>query len=102
MSIAATFWSWATMNQYVAAIPYSQDPTSTGPYLWTNAGSASEFARPLGSPGCRIGATVAQFLFLADLYQQAQQTIFTGDGSTTTFTGTVNTPIQDGDRKSVV
>jgi hypothetical protein len=93
MSIAATFWSFAAMTQYVAAIPYTQNAVATGPYLWSNQGQGNQFARPNGSPGCRVGAVVGQFLFLADLYQQQQQTLFTGNGSQNTFSGFLSTPM---------
>ena len=81
------------MNQYLAAIPYTQNASATGPYLWANQGQGSQFQRPLGSPGMRVGAIVAQFLFLGDLYQQLQPTLFTGDGTTATYSGFLSTPM---------
>src|SRR6185312_16427445 len=96
MSINASFWSFAAMNQYVAAIPYTSNAAVTGPYLWSNQGAGNEFVRPTGSPGCRVGAIVGQFLMLGDLLQQQQQTLMTGDGSTATFNGFLSTPVVDG------
>lgn len=84
------------MGQYVVAVPYSQDPTLTGPYVWSSQGAGAQFALPLGGPGCRVGDVVSQFIFLGDLYDETQQTFFTGDGTTTTVTTTIPTPIQDG------
>lgn len=81
------------MGQYVAAIPYTQNAVATGPYLWSNQGQGNQFARPNGSPGCRVGAIVGQFLFLADLYQQQQQTLFTGNSSQTSFSGSLVVPM---------
>lgn len=94
--IGATFWSWAALNQYVIAIPYTQNSVSTGPYLWSNQGQGNQFARPVGSPGGRVGAVVSQFLMLGDIFQQQQVTLFTGDGTTATFTGFIQTPMIDG------
>ena len=93
MSLNATFWTFVPFNQYLAAIPFTSNAVATGPYLWADAGLGSEFQRPLASPGCRVGAAVAQFLFLGDLYQQQQQTLFTGNGSTATYSGFLATPM---------
>jgi hypothetical protein len=94
MTIAATFWSFAGFDQYVAAIPYTQNSQVTGPYLWSNQGVGNNFAIPSGAPGCRVGNTVSQFLMLGDLYQYQQTLLFTGTGSQTSYSGTVaNTPM---------
>lgn len=96
MALNATYWSFCTMNNYVIAIPYTQDPTKTAVYLWASQGTASEFTVPTGSPGCRVGDVAAQFLFTGDIYQNVQQIIQQGTGSQTVFTGTLPTPIADG------
>ncbi len=91
---AATFWSYAAMGAQLAAIPYTQNAQATGPYLWSNQGGTNNnFVRPLNSPGCRVGAIAGQFLMLGDLYQAQSQLLFTGNGSLTSFAGTLNTPM---------
>lgn len=90
----ASFWSFAAFGQYLAAIPYASQGYSTGPYLWANQGMGnSNFVRPLNSPGCRVGATVGQFLMLGNLLQFNQDVLFTGDASKTSFTGTLSIPM---------
>jgi hypothetical protein len=93
MSFSASSWTFAQMGPYLAAIPYTQNAALTGPYLWSNQGQNNAFAIPVGAPGCRVGANVAQFLMLGDLYQQITQTVFTGDGTTTTFSGSLSPPV---------
>lgn len=93
MTVSATFWSFAAMNQYVAAIPYTTNAATTGPFLWANQGAGSTFTRPTNAPGGRVGAVVGQFLMLGDIYQQQNQTLFTGNGSQTTFTGALSIPV---------
>lgn len=90
----ASFWTFVGDSAYVAAIPYTTDPTATGPYLWANESSANTFSRPQGSPGCRVGALVGQFLFLGDLYQQQQVVVYTATGGEATGSGTVPAPMQ--------
>jgi len=41
----------------------------------------------------RVGAVVGQFLMLGDLYQQQQATLMTGNGSITTYSGTLPVPL---------
>lgn len=89
----ATYWSFAAMGPYLAAIPYTTNPVLTGPYLWSNQGQNNVLAVPAGAPGCRVGATVAQFLMLGDLYEGAVQQLFTGTGSQTTFSGSLPAPL---------
>lgn len=96
MSFSASFWSFAPIGPYLAAIPYSSNPAVTGPYLWSNSGGSPILQVPSGAPGCRVGATVGQFLMLGDLYQQQTVAIFTGNGSATTCTATVSAPMADG------
>lgn len=91
--IGATFWSFATLGQYVAAVPYTQNALYTGPYLWSNQGQGNQFAIPAGAPGCRVGGVVGQFLMLGDLFQTMTQTVFTGDGSTTSVTTAISAPM---------
>jgi hypothetical protein len=94
-SLAATFWSLpAQAGGYLAAIPFTQNGQATGPFLWSNqGGSNSNFVRPAGAPGCRVGATVSQFLMLGDLFQSQQQLLFTGNGSQTSYSGFLATPM---------
>ena len=82
------------MGPYLAAIPYTQSGQFTGPYIWSNQGATNTFAVPNGAPGCRVGATVAQFLMLGDLYKTQTQLLFTGDGSKVSYTGALSPPIQ--------
>lgn len=92
----ASFWSFAPIGPYLAVIPYTTNPAVTGPYLWSNSGANSKLKVPAGAPGCRVGATVAQFLMLADLFQQQTVALFTGNGTQTTYSGTLNGPVADG------
>jgi hypothetical protein len=90
----ATFWSFAAMGPYLAAIPYTQSGQITGPYLWSNQGGGNNnFSRPQGAPGCRVGAIVSQFLMLGDLYQQQSQLLFTGNGTQSSYSGTLTGPM---------
>lgn len=93
MSFNATYWSFAAIGPYLAAIPYTTNAVLTGPYLWSNQGQNNQLAIPNGAPGCRVGATVGQFLMLGDLYQGAVQQLFTGDGTKTSFSGSVPAPL---------
>lgn len=81
------------MNQYVAMIPYTQNGYNTGPYLWANQGASNAISRPSGAPGCRVGATVGQFLMLGDLFQTISTTLFTGNGSQNSYSGYVPIPM---------
>lgn len=92
----ATFWSFAPIGPYLAVIPYTTNAGITGPYLWSNSGGANQLQVPSGAPGCRVGATVGQFLMLGDLYQQNTSTLFTGNGTQTTFSGSIPAPLVDG------
>lgn len=97
MSIGATYWTFGGDGAYVFAIPYTTDATATGPYLWANEGASNTFKRPAGSPGCRVGALVGQFLFVGDIFQQQNLTFATGadvDPSTFKVSGTVPAPMQ--------
>jgi len=96
MSFNASFWSFAPIGPYLAAIPYTTNPAVTGPYLWSNSGAANQLSVPSGAPGCRVGATVGQFLMLGDLFAQQNQVVLTGDGATTTVSGTLPAPMADG------
>lgn len=90
----ATFWSFAAQGPYLAAVPYTKTSQATGPYVWINQGSGnSNFVRPQGAPGCRVGATVGQFLMVGDLLQAQTQTLFTGNGSQASYAGTLSTPM---------
>jgi hypothetical protein len=93
MAFNATFWSYASLGPYLAAIPYTNNSVLTGPYLWSNQGQNNSLNIPNGAPGCRVGAAVGQFLMLGDLYQGALQQLFTGNGSQTTFSGSVPAPL---------
>jgi hypothetical protein len=93
MSLGATYWTFCQDFPYLVAIPYTTNGALTGPYLWSNQGANNAFAVPSNAPGCRVGANVGQFLMLGDLYQTSVQTLLTGDGSTTTFSGTLTPPI---------
>lgn len=93
MSVSASFWTFAQMGPYLIAIPYTQNGAATGPYLWSNQGQANAFAMPSGAPGCRVGATVAQFLMLGDLYQSQKSTLFIGNGSTPSYSGILPAPL---------
>lgn len=92
MSVSATYWTFAQMGPYLVAIPYTQNSAVTGPYLWSNQGANNAFAIPSGAPGCRVGGVVGQFLMVGDLYQLQTQTLFTGNGSTTAFSGALSPP----------
>lgn len=81
------------MGPYLACIPYTNNSVLTGPYLWSNQGQNNVLAIPSGAPGCRVGATVGQFLMLGDLYQGIQTQLFTGDGTKTTFSGAISAPM---------
>lgn len=96
MSFNASFWSFAAMGPYLAAIPYTTNPLVTGPYLWSNQGQNNQLAIPSGAPGCRVGAVVGQFLMVGDLYDGETTTLFTGNGSTTTFSGSIPAPVLAG------
>lgn len=93
MSFSASFWTFTQMGPYLVAIPYTSNGAVTGPYLWSNQGASNAFAVPAGAPGCRVGAAVGQFLMLGDLYQQQTQTLFTGNGSQTTYSGALSPPV---------
>lgn len=93
MSIGATFWTFFGMGPYAIAVPYTQNSAATGPYLWSNQGQGNEFAVPSGAPGGRVGAAVGQILMVGDIWQQTQQTLMTGNGSTTTFSGGLTPPL---------
>ena len=92
----ASYWSFAPIGPYLAAIPYTTNPAITGPYLWSNAGANSKLQIPAGAPGCRVGAAVGQFLMVGDLFQQQTPTLFTGNGTQNTYTGSVAAPMADG------
>ena len=81
------------MGPYVFGIPYTQNASATGPYLWSNQGQGNQFAIPSSAPGGRVGAAVGQFLMVGDIWQQQQTTLFTGNGSTTSYSGSVIAPI---------
>ena len=93
MSFSASFWTFAEFGPYLVAIPYTQNGLVTGPYLWSNQGASNAFYVPSGAPGCRVGATVGQFLMLGDLYQTSQTTLFTGDGSKNSYSGALTPPL---------
>lgn len=84
------------MGPYLALIPYTSDSSLSGPYLWSNSGGTAKLQLPSGAPGCRVGATVGQFLMLGDLYDQQNPTLFTGNGSATSASATVSAPMKDG------
>jgi len=92
----ASFWSFAPIGPYLAVIPYTTNAAVTGPYLWSNAGANSKLQVPAGAPGCRVGATVGQFLMLGDLFEQQTQALFTPTGSQSSFSGTLSAPVADG------
>src|SRR6185437_506779 len=93
MALNSTFWSFAPLGPYLAAIPYTTNAQVSGPYIWSNQGQNNSFAIPAGAPGCRVGATVAQFLMMGDLYQSQTATLFTGTGSQTTYSGALLPPL---------
>lgn len=93
MSLSASYWTFTQDFPYLVAIPYTTNGLYTGPYLWSNQGQNNSFAIPTGAPGCRVGANVAQFLMVGDLYQTSVQTLMTGDGSTTSFSGSITPPV---------
>lgn len=93
MSLGASFWSFAPIGPYLAAIPYTNNSAVTGPYLWSNQGQNNALVIPSGAPGCRVGATVGQFLMLGDLYQGIVAQLFTGNGTQTTFSGALAAPM---------
>jgi len=93
VSINATFWSWASMQQFIIAIPYTTNGAATGPYIWPGGGQFNQFSRPAGAPGCRVGAIVGQFLMMGDFFDGVLQPLFVGDGYTTTYSGTLTTPM---------
>lgn len=85
----ASFWSFCGMGPYVIAIPYGTDSSQTGPFVWSNQGSAAAgntFTQPVNAPGGRVGAIVGQFLMLGDVLQRQIEVIGTGNGALTTFT----------------
>lgn len=94
--INASFWSFASLGPYIAMIPYTQNGSLTGPYLWSNQGSAGAgnfLAIPAGAPGCRVGGVVGQFLMVGDLYQTITTPLFTGDASKKSFSGSIAAPM---------
>ena len=92
---AVTSWSFCELGPYVIGIPFTAQ--SAGAYLWSNQGSqgvGNSFSQPANCPGGRLGAVAAQFLMLGNILQSQQQAIGTGDGTTTTFQGSLaNTPM---------
>ena len=82
------------MGPYLIAIPYTTDSTQTGPYIGANQGVSNAFVEPANAPGGRIGAVVGQFLMVGDILQSQTQQIGTGNGTLTTFAGSLfNTPM---------
>lgn len=83
----ASFWSFCGMGPFVIAIPYSTSSAQTGPFVWSNQGTAAgnTFTQPANAPGGRVGAVVGQFLMLGDVLQQQIEVVGTGNGVLTTF-----------------
>lgn len=80
-----SFWSFAGMGPFLIAVPFTDDSSKTGPYIWTNQGVSNSLSQPANAPGGRLGAVVGQFLMLGDVLEQQTELIGTGNGSTSTF-----------------